>query len=132
MDKVTAGLVGVVAGLATMGCAHAATADPGHAADPMQASSYADLLAPVPNARDLLRASDATGAQTSAPDIQLAYWNDRGGYGEYGPGPYYHHHHHQYYHPYARNYHHHHHHHYQREYGNYVGVPGFGGFVFGR
>ena len=58
MDKKTLGLLGAVAGLAAAGSAHAANAPVPNPAEALQASSYADLLAPVQNAAALLKADD--------------------------------------------------------------------------
>lgn len=121
MDKKTAGLLGAVAGLATMGVAHAATTPAPNAAEALQAQSYADLLTPVENASALLRAQDALPAQQKpAGELQLVQY--------YGPPPrYHHHHHHHHHHAYYRHHHHHHHHH-----STFVGVPGVGGVVIGN
>ena len=75
MDKKTAGLLGAVAGLATMGTANAAGLS--HApSQALHASSYADLLAPIPHAVEQLRADDAAraGARvTQAADFYVSY-----------------------------------------------------------
>jgi hypothetical protein len=129
MDKKIAGLLGAVAGLATVSSAQAAISPAPNPSEALQASSYADLLAPIPNAVTLLKADDAARAQQPAAkavdDIQLAQ------------GYYHHHHHHHHHHhsyrygppyPYYRHgYHHHHHHHH----GAFIGVPGIGGVVVG-
>jgi len=78
MDKRTTGLLGVVAGIATMGSAQAAT-QPALA----QPTSYADLLAPISNAVALLKA-DAARAQEPAPTKVAQY--------------HHHHHHHHHHH----------------------------------
>lgn len=127
MDKMTAGLLGAVAGLATIGTAQAALPGAANPTDSLHAASYADLLEPVQNAVALVRADDA--ARTQGPvgegsgDVQLA----QGYY--YAPPPppgYYHHHHHHHHHhsAYYRHHHHHHHHH-----SAFVGVPGVGGVI---
>lgn len=117
MDKKIVGLLGAVAGLATVGAAQAAT-EPGPApTDALRASSYADLLAPVPNAVEAMKADDAARAQ--APKIEQAqyyYYNPYPYYYPpyYGyPYRYYHHHHHHHHHwrRFFRHHHHHHHHH---------------------
>jgi hypothetical protein len=124
MEKMTAGLLGAVAALATMGTAQAATSA---AANPLHAASYADLLEPVQNAVAQVQADDAARAQRSpspaSGDVELA----QGYY--YGPPPayYHHHHHHHHHHAYYRHHHHHHHHHHNA----YIGVPGVGGVVIG-
>ncbi len=123
MDKKIAGLLGAVAGLATIGAAQAAV-EP--APGPSEAaSSYADLLAPVPNAVAALKADN----QARSQNIELAqyYYNPYYGYsypyyGYYGGYPYYHHHHHHH-HTYYNNHHHHHHN------SAYIGIPGVGGVV---
>ncbi|MFZ2006681.1 MAG: hypothetical protein WAV02_16465 [Stellaceae bacterium] len=92
MDKRTAGLLGAVASIAAIGPAQAAT--PALPKPP----SYADLLAPIPNAVALLKADDHARAQNPAP-LKLAQYHD-------------HHHHH-----------HHHHHHNWWYGGGYYGPP---------
>ena len=124
MDKKIAGLLGAVAGLATVGGAQAAV-NPAPAPDPaeaMQASTYADLLAPIPNAEALLEADNAARAQRN---IEMAQY-----YYNYPPPPYYYHHHHHHHHhnPYGYNNHDHHHHHNSA----FIGIPGVGGVVVGR
>ncbi len=103
MDKTLAGLIGAASALAASASAQAATvANPG-IEDAMHAASYADLLKPIPNAAELLRASDAAQAEAAPKVMEVQY--------------YYHHHHHHH-HRYWRRpvyvrpvYHHHHHHH---------------------
>jgi hypothetical protein len=111
MEKRTAGLVGALAGLATMGVAHAAIKP-----EPvMQVVSYSDLLKPIPNAEELLKASNA---ELQARVQQAQYYNE--------PPDYHHHHHHHhnayYPPPPPPDYHHHHHHHG----GVTIVVPGVG------
>ena len=122
MDKKLAGLLGVVAGLTTLSSAQAAP-DPSEA---LQASSYADLLAPIPSAAALLIADDALRAQEPAgeavSEVQVAQ-------GYYYPN-YYQNHHHHHHHSYWGYYHHHHHHHHHQR--TVIGIPGFGGVVVGR
>jgi hypothetical protein len=100
MDKKIAGLLGAMAGLATMSAANAAVQDTPANSPLPAAASYAELLTPVDNASELLVADDAARLQQGDAHIQLAQ--------------YHHHHHHstriivrrRHYH-----YHHHHHHH---------------------
>ena len=103
MDKKIAGLLGAVAGLATMGAANAAVQTPATDSPLPAASSYAELLAPVGNAAELLVADDAARLQQGEAHVQLAQ---------------YHHHHHHHHHTKIiirrRHYHHHHHHHHPR------------------
>jgi hypothetical protein len=113
MDKRTGGLLGAVAGLATMGAAHAATPPAINPADALHASSYAELLAPVANAVALVRADNALQAQGSGLR-QVDF-----GYGR--PVAHHHHHHHHHHHQ-AYNHRQHHHHHHQAA----VVVPGVG------
>lgn len=118
MDKATAGLIGAVAGLAAAGSAQAASLPALGVSEAMHAASYAELLAPVPNAAALLKADDAARAQAARIEPARAYYYFDYGY-PYAPPryypptyyapyypPYYHHHHHHHY----RYYHHHHHH----------------------
>lgn len=106
MDKKIAALLGAVAGVATMGSAQAATGPATNGSEVLQPSSYADLLAPVANPVEALKADDAARAQEAAAEVQLAQY-----YPYPYPPPYYryrHHHHHAYW---RRSHHHHHHHH---------------------
>ena len=105
MDKKLAGLIGAVAGVAALGSAGAlssaqAAPNPGEA---LQAGSYADLLAPIPNASATLKAADAAQAQEAKGGMQLA----------------------QYYYYYGRPYYHHHHHHHHHHHGIHFGPGGF-------
>jgi len=98
MDKKIAGLLGAVAGLATMGAANAAVQN---TPSPLPAAaSYAELLSPVTNASELLVADDAARQEQGEAHVQLAQ---------------YHHHHHHHHNTRIiirrRHYHHHHHHH---------------------
>jgi hypothetical protein len=108
MDKKIIGLVGVVtAALAAPAVVQAAPAEPAGVQDILAAQSYADLLNPIPNAGELLRAVDAV--QASRPRVEKTQY-------------YYHHHHHHHHHhvietPFGdvvlpHHHHHHHHHHY--------------------
>lgn len=126
MDKTIAGLLGAVAGLAAAAPAHATTSPAADPSQALQASSYADLLEPIPNAVEVLKADDRARADEEAAEFQLAqgyyypYPNYRYSYPYYGGGyygrPYWHHHHHHH------RYHHHHHHHH----GAVIGIPGVG------
>ena len=84
MDKKIAGLLGAAAALSTLGAAQA-TAAP--AVDQMAgARSYAELLEPVPNAAEQLKADEA--AQGEVQLAQLYIYRDR--------YRHHHHHHHHY------------------------------------
>jgi hypothetical protein len=100
MDKKIAGLLGAAAALTTMTGANAAAP-----ATTLQATSYADLLNPVPNAVAQLIADDnarATKSRSGEVDVaQIRVEVD-------------HHHHHRYH---RRHKHHHHHH------SNFMAVP---------
>ncbi len=125
MEKTTAGLLGVIAGLATMGSAEAASNREPAAIESMQVASYADLLKPIPNASALLRASDAelTARAAAQPHVQLVQ--------DYDDHHHHHHHHHhsQWYYappPPPPVYYHHHHHHHHHHSGVTIVVPGVG------
>jgi hypothetical protein len=101
MEKNLAGLLAVAGALAMPAAANAATSVPPPANDPMAASSYADLLKPIPNATAVLRQTElAQAAEPEAGLMQVQYW-------------YHHHHHHHHWRRWwwHRRYHHHHHHH---------------------
>lgn len=118
MDKTITGLLGAAAALTTLSAAQAKPVEP--AASPA-ATSYAQLLEPIPNALALQKADDARRAESpSSGDVQLAQWYYR---------EHHHHHHHRYgpmrfyryydYYPryrYRYHHHHHHHHHHHRYY----------------
>ena len=110
MDKNLAGLIGAVTVLVAAAPAQAAMARPVMVESALQASSYADLLKPIPNALAMLKELAAAQAVAPGPEspamveevqfvIQL------------------HHHHHHHHHHYRRrvqqHHHHHHHHHHQ-------------------
>jgi hypothetical protein len=112
MDKKIIGLLGAAAALTAVNNANA-TEVQGTA--PVPAANYRDLLNPVLNPLELLKADDARRAASSTEDVQLAQ-----GYGH-------HHHHHHHHHvvprvirqfiPPRRHHHHHHHHHHSNYYG---------------
>ena len=113
MDKKIAGLLGAVAALGTLNAAQATPAPAPAPADVLQANSFADLLAPIPNAKAMLQAVDEQAPASSAQDnVQLAQF-------------YHHHHHHHHHHwrrpvvvvvPHRHRHHHHHHHHHHNHY----------------
>lgn len=97
MERKTTGLIAALAGVAALGTSGAQAAS--HSPAPVQASmavtSYADLLQPVPNAVEALKASDAAlrGQARNAPaELQQADW---------GGGDHHHHHHHHHHDYYA-------------------------------
>jgi hypothetical protein len=116
MDKKMAGLLGAAAALATVSGANA-TALQGNAPNP--AASYRDLLNPVPNPLEALKADDARLANTPADEVKLA---------QIGivVGHHHHHHHHHGYRPHVyivppHRYRHHHHHHHHHHHSGYYG-----------
>ena len=127
MDMKIAGVLGAVTAFAA---ASPALAMP-NAVDldsAMQASSYADLLKPIPNAAALLKVSDARDAEAAllAPAVegdatieQVQFYHHHHHHHHYGYGfgprflPRFHHHHHGFY---PRFYHHHHHFHHHHQY----------------
>ena len=123
MDKKIAGLLGAVAALGSLNAAQAAPApDP---TEILRANSFAELLEPIPNAAELLRAVDAAQPPVEATVQEAQYY------------PYYRHHHHHHHHAfypryyapyggevvvvprYRRYYRHHHHHHHHGFYRYY-------------
>jgi hypothetical protein len=124
MDKKLVGLLGAVATLATMDAVHAAPEPAQAPAEVLKASSFDDLLKPIPNAAQVLRAIDERGpvkAADASSNVQVAQF----------VYPYYHHHHHHHHHHHygygvrvippgipvpGRYYHHHHHHHHHNRY----------------
>jgi hypothetical protein len=115
MDKKLAGLLGAAAALTTMTAVQAAT--PEQKAEMAPATSYRDLLDPVPNALSALKADDAK--RNEAPKTELAQVSVQVGGGHHH---YHHHHHHHHHHgvilrvgPGHHHYHHHHHHHHYHD-----------------
>jgi hypothetical protein len=107
MDKKIAGLLGAAAAIAAVSGANA-TEVQGNA--PNAAANYRELLNPVSNALETLKADDARRADTPADAVKLAQVSISVG----------HHHHHHHHHHVARprvrivpraHHHHHHHHH---------------------
>jgi hypothetical protein len=110
MDKKIAGLLGAAAALATVGGANAATEVQGTPQNP--ATSYRELLNPVPNATAALKADDAR-RDAEARNVKTAQVTV-----QFGHHHHHHHHHgvrirmgHHHHHHHARYHHHHHHHH---------------------
>ena len=105
MDKKLAGLLGAAAAITTIPAAQAA---PAGGPEVPPATSYRDLLDPIPNALPLLRADDerlAERATTRTAQVVVGHHHHHHGarvYVRVGPRAHHRHHHH----------HHHHHHHY--------------------
>ena len=99
MEKRIAGLLGAVA---TLGAMNAAQAAPTLQVptETLRASSFAELLEPIPNAASVLKTVDESRpAPSTEGNVQLAQYY------------YHHHHHHHHFWRRYRRYHHHHHHH---------------------
>ncbi len=119
MEKKIAGLLGAAATLGAFAGAQAATAPSPAPTDFLRASSFADLLEPIPNASAVLQAIDQSAPAPQAQgNVQLAQF--------YHHHHHHHHHHHSFY-PYGprvvvvppryrRHHHHHHHSFYRRDY----------------
>jgi hypothetical protein len=117
MDKKIAGLLGSVAALTTVGAAQAASPADVSASAALRASSYADLLTPVSNAKEALIADDNARAAKPAEEMQLAQVTVQVGH---------HHHHHHRYHRRViviKRHHRHHHHHHHHHHSNYMAIP---------
>ena len=111
MDKTILTLLG---GASALAVAATGLATPAAAAEAPQ--SYADLLAPIPNAAVLLAAADADAAANEATEpegLQLAQWHHHHHHHHWGWRWHHHHHHHHWG---WRWHHHHHHHHHWRYY----------------
>jgi hypothetical protein len=105
MDKTIVGLLGGVSALALMGGAECSPAVAAQADSMQPARSYAELLDPIPNAIEQLKADNQRAA-----GLELVQY--------YAPYHHHHHHHHHYrryyYGFYPHPYHHHHHHHHHQ------------------
>lgn len=97
MERKIAGLVGTLAGLATLGSsgAHAAADATAMQQEPLSVTSYADLLQPIPNATEVLKAHNAKlmeQARSAPPELERVQWHR--------DGEHRHHHHHHHHHGY--------------------------------
>lgn len=96
MDRKIAGLLGAAAALTAMTGAQAA---PVQSTNSARATNYGDLLEPIPNALQQLKADDARRAEASGTEVAQVvvgvgrhrYWRRR-----YHHHHHHHHHHHQY------------------------------------
>lgn len=122
MDKTTAGLLGAVATLATMGAAQAATEPAPNPSEFMQVATYRDLLSPVQNAKALMEADDSMRAERGVQQDDVDHTPENVKLADYWRGERYseHHHHHHHHHAYYHHHHHHHHH------AGVIGIPGVG------
>ena len=109
MDKKLAGLLGAVAGVATLGGAHAAAPQNGPVSPLPAATSYAELLQPIGNATELLAADDAVRVQQSDSRVRVA--EDHHHHHHMKIIVKHHHHHHHHKKIIIKKSHHHHHHH---------------------
>jgi hypothetical protein len=104
LDKTLISLLGGASALALLSGSSAFAASPPDETNMLQpARSFAELLDPIPNAENVLRAEnernrDATVSQEESVVVAQYY--------------HHHHHHHYYHHHHHHYYHHHHHHHY--------------------
>jgi hypothetical protein len=106
MDKRLAGLLGAAAALTAVSGAQAGAA--AQSTELAPATSYRELLDPVPNALAALLADEAQHAKARASgETQLAYHHHH----HHGWRRHWHHHHHHHHHGWHRWHHHHHHHH---------------------
>ena len=122
MESKIAGLLGAVAALGTITGAQASSAPTPNPSDTLRASSYADLLEPIPNALAVLRAVDAAEAarseqtaETDATVVQVQYHHHHNRWRRH------HHHHNRWWFRHHHHHHHnrwwrHHHHHHHRGY----------------
>ena len=99
MDKTLVGLVAAIGALATVSPVQADASS--RLSTAMEATSFRDLLRPIPNASALLEIADAQESVSPQEGVQLAQYDY-----------YYHHHHHHHRRHYYHHHHHHHHHHY--------------------
>ncbi len=97
------GLLGAMTALSPAAALAAPTLTP---AD-LGAESYSDLLAPIPNAVEKLKASDALLKQDNAAKLEMAQYYHHHHHHHFFHRRFYHHHHH-----FFRRHHHHHHHFY--------------------
>jgi hypothetical protein len=100
LDKTLISLLSGASALALLGGAQASAAPTASESDLLQpARSFAELLDPIPNAENVLRAENERDAAAEAKENPIVMAQ-------------YHHHHHHYYHHHHHHYYHHHHHHY--------------------
>jgi hypothetical protein len=117
MEKTILGIVGAVAGLATVGGAQAATPATQDTSGVPAARSFAELLDPIPNALAALQAADAAAPAQDEADMKVAQVYIGVGHHHHHRRYYGHHHHHHrgvVIRVPRRGYGHHHHHHHHR------------------
>jgi hypothetical protein len=112
LEKTIMGLLGGASALALLSGSQASAAPPVDEVNLLQpARSFAELLDPIPNAENVLRAENERAAAAFAeekPMVVAEYYHDH--HPHHYRHHYYHHHHHHDYH------HHHHYHHYHHYY----------------
>jgi hypothetical protein len=111
LDKTLISLLGGASALALLSGSSASAASPPDGANMLQpARSFAELLDPIPNAENVLRAENERSADAAvgpeAPMVVAQYYHHHHHHHHH----YYHHHHHHHY--YHHHYHHHHHYYY--------------------
>ena len=112
MNKKAMGLLGTVSAVAMLGGVETASAGPASSGRALQpAQSYSELLDPIPNAVEILRADD----QEAPPHSQADDLREMAQY-EYPYHRHHYHHHHHYYHHHHHHHHYHHHHHHRHYY----------------
>ena len=114
MNKKVIGLMGgAISALALLGPARAASAAAPASAQTLAASSFEDLLQPLPNPVAVLSAMDegrATRSKLVGGELTLVYHHHHHHHHNQYYYHHHHHHHHQYF-PFFPHHHHHHHHH---------------------
>src|SRR5579864_192076 len=114
MDKKIVGVLGASAALLAAEAAEAAMPVTASPFNSLSASSYAELLSPVPNAVAALKADDAARSQEPSGEVQLARYHHHHHHHHHWRHHHHHHHHwrhhHHHHHHHARHHHHHHHH----------------------
>jgi hypothetical protein len=105
MDKIIISLLGGASALALLGGYQASAASLSDQVNLLQpARSFAELLDPIPNAENVLRAEIDRGDDAAAADKPMLM------------AQYHHHHHHYHHHHHHHHYHHHHYHHHHHYY----------------
>jgi hypothetical protein len=116
LDKTFIALLGGASALALLSGSPASAASPPAEINMLQpARSFAELLDPIPNAENMLRAENERDAAAEGQPVVVAQYYHHHHHHHYH---HHHYHHHHYYdhHYYHHHYHHHHHHHYHHDY----------------
>jgi hypothetical protein len=108
LDKTLISLLSGASALALLGGSQASAAPPVDQVNVLQpARSFAELLEPIPNAGNILRAEDERNAGVAVEEKPIVM------------AQYHHHHHHYHHHYYHHHYHHHHYHHHHHHHHHY-------------